>query len=192
MLEALVELETQLGHDAQLELFRELGAQIPGRAGQAGERALLLLRDADHADTDPGVAQVARHPDTRDGHESDARITDLARQECRDRVADFLRDTLGAVVFLSHGLQITGHGIDDAGARCGRHQIVRGTQHALSILAVARNDADGDLGALPRVLKIGFGDRNVELMPQAVFDAAQHVALILERLTAVEMQLPDD
>ena len=43
-----------------------------------------------------------------------------------------------------------------------------------------RYDADGE--TLPEILMLEFGDCDVEFFAQAIFQAAQHLPLILERM----------
>jgi len=52
------------------------------------------------------------------------------------------------------------------------------------------NDADG--GGLPNVVKIEFGDGDIELAAQAGFEAAENLALVLEGVGVGELQVEEE
>src|SRR2546422_1250911 len=84
----------------------------------------------------------------------------------------------------------TGRRVHDAGAVGGLHQAVGLLQHPLGVPAVVRHHAHRELGALPQVVVGRLRRRDVEAVVQPVFEALEHVALVLERLARREMQLP--
>src|SRR5256714_1073038 len=80
--------------------------------------------------------------------------------------------------------------VHDPGAVRGFHQVVRLPQHALGVPPIGRHDARRQLGALPQVMVGRLRGRDVEAVVETVLEALQDVALVLERVTRREVQLP--
>src|SRR6185295_14031833 len=97
VLRAAVELEGQLGRDAQM-------AQAPGDFGTQETLGVLERLDgrdalgflAEDGDIDGRVAQVGGHVDRGDGREPDPRILDLAQEEVRELRAQDVPHPIGA------------------------------------------------------------------------------------------------
>ena len=95
MFGALIELENDIRHDAQLELGADPPAhRAPGR-GEAFVGLRLLLGSAVHDVVDRGVLEIAGDVDAGDGDEPDARIARVFLEERRDDLADLLGDAAG-------------------------------------------------------------------------------------------------
>src|SRR5256886_13907113 len=62
--------------------------------------------------------------------------------------------------------------------------------HTLRVSPVGRHDAHRQLGALPQVVMRRLRRGYVEAVVEAVLEALQDVALVLERVTRREMQFP--
>ena len=60
------------------------------------------------------------------------------------------------------------------------------------MLLFGREGDDADHRPLPDILMIQFRNRNIELKPQLVLQAAQHLALILQRLRIGNMQFQSE
>src|SRR3989454_9193849 len=88
--------------------------------------------------------------------------------------------------------EIIGGGVEDAGAVRSLDEAVRRAQDLLGVAPVRGHDARGQLGALPQILVIGLGRRDVEALVQPVLEAAQDLPLVFQGLAAVQMQLPRD
>jgi hypothetical protein len=61
-------------------------------------------------------------------------------------------------------------------------------QRFLNVLLLVGQGDYAHNGALPSVLEIQFGNGHIEMLPQAIFQAAEHLPLILQRLGIGEMQ----
>src|SRR5579871_2461274 len=61
-------------------------------------------------------------------------------------------------------------------------------QRAVDKGAVAAHLADAQLGALPQIVIVGLGNRDVELVAHAILNRAQHLALALERMIVGQEQ----
>src|SRR5204863_4067668 len=80
--------------------------------------------------------------------------------------------------------------VDDAGAVGRFDQAVRLPQHALRVAPVGGDHAHRQLGALPQVVMRRLRRRYIEPVVEAVVEALEDVALVLERVTRRKIQLP--
>src|ERR1043166_7349978 len=63
---------------------------------------------------------------------------------------------------------------------------------AVEVVARGGDGGDADGGALPGVVGIEFGDRDVEARAQPVFQRAQHLAAVLERARRLDAKLDSE
>src|SRR5215471_11737154 len=61
-------------------------------------------------------------------------------------------------------------------------------QRFFDVLLFVRERDDADHRALPQVFEVQFGDGNIEICPKLVFQTAQNLALIFQRLRIRKMQ----
>src|SRR5713101_1980392 len=80
--------------------------------------------------------------------------------------------------------------VHDAGAVGRFDQAVCLPQHTLRVTAVGRHHAHRQLGALPQVLMRRLRRGHVEAVVEAVLEALQDVAFVLERVARHQVQLP--
>src|SRR5690606_40383453 len=80
---------------------------------------------------------------------------------------------------------------DDACAVLVRHETVRALEYRVRLSAVRRRDACGQLRPLPEILVCGLRHRNIETIVQLRLQAPDDAALLLERLAADDLELPD-
>lgn len=100
---ALVVVEVQLRHAAQLHFLAQLHAQETGGAVEHLEALLDVFCAvlAHHGDEHLGVADIAADVDGGDGHQADARIFDFATDQLRQFALHLIADTLGTAVFFA-------------------------------------------------------------------------------------------
>src|SRR5467141_3064978 len=80
--------------------------------------------------------------------------------------------------------------IDDARAIRSGDQLVRLAQHALGMTPVRAHHGGRQLGTLPQILMPRLRDRHVEAVVHSILQALHDGALVLERLTRGQVQLP--
>src|SRR6202171_1603754 len=98
VLDRRVELEADVGRELEvLQPSPKLVADEALGGNEAGERFLLLLRVAEHADAHTCRPEVRRHADLSDAHEPDPRVLELAPNDGHDLLTHLLSDLVRAV-----------------------------------------------------------------------------------------------
>src|SRR5882762_4599742 len=86
--------------------------------------------------------------------------------------------------------EIARAGVHDACAVRAGHQLVRFAKHALGVPSVGAHDRGGQLGTLPQIVMPRLGDRHVEAVVHPILQTLHDRALVFERLTRGQVQLP--
>src|SRR5690606_15772555 len=118
--DALVEMETQLRHAAQLHRLAQQHAQVAGGLVKDLQIQLDLIGIVltHQGDEHLGMAEIAADLDGGDGDEAQARVADLARDHLRQLALHLVADTLGTAVFFGHFSYLSRH----LGARVQKRQ----------------------------------------------------------------------
>jgi len=91
-----VDLEAQLGGEAELQPFADLRLQVGPRARETLQHALLRVRVTEDRHEHARVLQVGREIDAGDRHHLHARILDVAQEQLRERHLQQCRDPIAA------------------------------------------------------------------------------------------------
>src|SRR5690606_1176192 len=82
--------------------------------------------------------------------------------------------------------------VDDPRSRLTGHETVQAVQHGLRMAPGRSHDAGAQLRSLPDIVVVRLRDGDVEPIVEAVFQALDHAPLLLQRLAAVDLQIPGD
>src|SRR5487761_252134 len=175
---------------AEPQAFDQFVANKTRGGGQALESDFAVGVRAKHFDVNTNVLQARRHAHFRDVHGGrEARILQFTREHQADFVTNFFRDTFGTMAGDGHGLQPC------LNLALPRNNVFRNTRfleilylvrdqiaspnllgcfqrrgHRLrEMLIVGGNSYDADHRALPQILMIEFGYRDIEVPPQPIF-----------------------
>src|SRR6266571_4955002 len=179
-------LELQLRDELDPDLLAQGDPQVRTRRPQRRPRPLPRGLVAQDRVEHPGLAQVRGHPHTGHRDEADPGVL---------QPADLLGQDLPQL--LGHPLQPLTHRRDSAGsARSRSAPPVRTGRRTWPPRAgpcgpgrTPRGDGDREGGALPQVLVVDLGHRDVELLADPGGQGLHHVALLLERRASGDAQV---
>ena len=73
--------------------------------------------------------------------------------------------------------------LDDLDYRIAFHQIQRLVQHLIHMSAVIRHTGERQYRLLPQILRFDLGDRQIEPLPESIFQTRKYLALVFQGLT---------
>src|SRR6266542_2722279 len=167
MLHGSVGPERDLRRRAQIQMAPEPVPDEAPRALERLERRRPLLLGPEHGDVDLRVLQIRGHVHLGDRDEAQARVLQLPLEEHGDLHLE-VRDVAIHVIL---------------------EEVHRLGDHLVGVAGVAGHARQGQGGALPGVVVIDLGHRDLEAVPELFLEALQGVALPLQGPDIGQVQL---
>ncbi len=183
--------EFEFGHAEHVDAFGKLDLDETAGLFDGFEAGGLFGGGALHGEADVDLARTGREENLGDGDGGDARVVEFVVDDFAEFVAQHFGYALGATGFHKL-LNPFCPGADERAAGDAVGVAFDGLQDLFGADLFAGDGDGGKARALPGVVEIGFGDGDVVAGAEAVLQAFDQVALVLEGVGAFDMEFQSE
>src|SRR5262245_10460121 len=180
--------EQQFRGRAQVQVTTEPAPDEAARALEGPERRGPLLLRSQYRDVDLRVLEIGTGVHLGDRDEAQARVFELTLDEHRDFFLDQLIHPLEPLAL--HGASQNFYlYVGDVAVHVVLDVVHGLRDHLVGVPGVTRDTGQGERRALPDVVMVHLGDRDLEAAAQRVLESLERVALAFERSHVGQVQL---